>query len=523
MSISIKSSINTLMLDSIRYIKKNLPMMAVTNRKRFNIMEQYIESQNIANVQLTLQQALVVSNLLGEYASLGFPKVKKPLQFPEADAIQFGFQAGWHGFMGTYVTKEGNEIGMMYNVTTYTLVSKDVADRNKWTDLDNTLVSIQGNVIDKNAKKFYHVEPNVYQGSASNITIQSNPFYIKITDPKKENVILTEYKSLQPDNLYPMQTTFAIPEFGIDMSLLMRDPQGRFLQGDEGCFPCTFGMGTLYYSHPNLRASGTIKMPQKTYLIDSSNEIHFWMDHEWGNFYKNFDNFFARIILNVVEYKKPINLNWLWFGFQFDDGVSLAVASFHPVGKIEYSTHDPRAQKVTPDNKKTFTEVNIEVSKTETSETDVLYPVEWIITFEEKKYTVKSLIPDRAFVNPWINAGEASEARVDIFDEHGDKVGVGSAESMGYFSIDQYTRNQVNILMPEYQFSDVQRNLLFNRIKETIKVKFIDIFPSVLLSFLFFLILIIIIVWIIKYTTKGLKKIRDYINQSRSSPANTFV
>ena len=66
------------------------------------------------------------------------------------------------------------------------------------------------------------------------------------------------------------------------MDIILNLTKGYVLNGDQGLSPSCGGVGTIYYSVPNLRIK-----PGESSLSINGNKIRltggkFWYDHQWG-------------------------------------------------------------------------------------------------------------------------------------------------------------------------------------------------------------------------------------------------
>ena len=115
-------------------------------------------------------------------------------------------------------------------------------------------------------------------------------------------------------------------EIGVDITFAT----GRdyLLQGVDGCAPCCSGIGTLYYSIPNLEldaAASRISIDGQEIDLTSG---AFWFDHQWGNGLGGGNP--RSEALRAASILSPSALSgWDWFMAQFDDNRQITLAALH--------------------------------------------------------------------------------------------------------------------------------------------------------------------------------------------------
>ena len=127
--------------------------------------------------------------------------------------------------------------------------------------------------------RHYQAKPVVVAGITGLVDFVDDPFTYRIG----KNVI----RSSQKSSLFPLQLQAKGADLGLDPPVEMHvdfafsSAKKPFLQGKNGCAPCCGGVGTLYYSIPNLRLD-----PAKSRLRLKGEEValtggKFWFDHQW--------------------------------------------------------------------------------------------------------------------------------------------------------------------------------------------------------------------------------------------------
>lgn len=90
---------------------------------------------------------------------------------------------------------------------------------------------------------------------------------------------------------------------------------GAKFQGKEGCVPCISGLGTNYFSLPDLRSTLTLD-GNKTV----AGEMKGWMDHQFWKVSPTPANWFSRVVGNVGALMAPSPvLSWCWFTVQLPE------------------------------------------------------------------------------------------------------------------------------------------------------------------------------------------------------------
>jgi len=230
---------------------------------------------------LTPHQAYEVAMLLGLDSSKGFAKIPEAaaLSFPAIHEAQLQSQVGWHFFVGSCWGENGKEYGIELMFWQVTLLPPPIARQFGLSDAQNQILELQF-AISEAGERHYQAVPIIVAGTTGLLDFQGDPFLVA----QGKN----EARSLQAGRLFPIrlqaQGTYrggAVPvELAIDLTLSSERPP--LLQGADGCMPCCAGVGTLYYSIPNLvldPARSTLRLKGEEVKLSSGT---FWMDHQWG-------------------------------------------------------------------------------------------------------------------------------------------------------------------------------------------------------------------------------------------------
>lgn len=436
-------------------------------RKRYQTLINHSSS-------LSPHQAYVMSIFLGLDSSRGYKEIPKKadLTFPQADTPQFRCQVGWHFFVGSCTGKNGKEYGVELMFWQYALLPPPIAKHFGLSDLENQVLELHLGISEA-GDKHYRSRPIVIAGTTGLIGFDNDPFCYTLG----KNTI----KSLQNDSLFPLQ----LQAWGIDLGvkppvelkidLTLSVVKDYLLQGKDGCCPCCGGVGTLYYSVPNLRVKpnkSTLKLKgEEVTLIDGK----FWYDHQWGTGFMPAGNPRPSVLRAVNNLAKPSPEGWDWFMAQFDDDTELTMSAMHSNANLKfYQQTGPKppgvmnakvsGKFVDKDNNVTEAQGTMQVTDWVKSKqspdpanywvTNTWYPNKWEFSFESK-------VPEgiRNFkVIPIVQTGQTgffatgaqySEGAVYLKDEKERVIGRGFAESTAYANT---TRNALNLAgLPDSQ------------------------------------------------------------------------
>jgi len=119
----------------------------------------------------------------------------------------------------------------------------------------------------------------------------------------------------------------------IKISLTLDQTKGYVLNGDEGLSPSCGGVGTLYYSVPNLLLNPDTSSLSINGTKFTLNSGKFWYDHQYGTGFMpggNPRSDVVRAFNNLTALVKPPNPGgWDWMMLQFDDNTEIGLAALH--------------------------------------------------------------------------------------------------------------------------------------------------------------------------------------------------
>ncbi|MBI5679370.1 MAG: ATP-binding protein [Methanobacterium sp.] len=406
---------------------------------------------------LSPHQAYAMTLFLGMDSSKGYEAIpaKADFKLPQDDAPQFNYQLGWHFIVGSCVGENGKEYGVQFMFWQYALLPPEIAKHFGLSEIENQILELHLAVSEAGGKH-YRSKPILIAGTTGLIDFSDNPFDYTFGKNK--------IKALNEDSTFPLQ----IKGWGIDLNpdspsdievdITLTQNKDYLLQGKNGCDPCCGGVGTLYYSVPNLRVD-----PDKSILRINEEEVSlksgkFWYDHQWCNGMLPAGSprvKVLRVANNLSE--KPAG-GWDWFMAQFDEDRELTMASIHSNEMKQFyeqtGPNPPGVMKVNVSGKyideknnskgvKGTLKVTEWIKSVKSQDPDLYpvtntwYPQRWEFEFGED-------VPEdiRNFVmTPIVDGGQSgffgsglhySEGAVYLKDREGNLIGRGFAESTGY-------------------------------------------------------------------------------------------
>ncbi|MCB2189262.1 MAG: ATP-binding protein [Deltaproteobacteria bacterium] len=301
----------------LNYMKDNPDSYTPSYADVFDTFLQYSDS-------LTPHQSYALSTSVGVESSRGHQELSpdKVFSFPQDDAPQFEYQTGWHFFVGSVFSDTGQEYGVEYMFWHYSLLPEDLASQLGLTPLENQVVEMHLAVTPAGGK-MYRAKPYVVAGTTGLVDFGEEPFNYRLGN--------NYMRALQGDGTFPLElkawgldeTTDDTVEMEIDLTLNQAKPY--MLNGDEGFAPCCGGVGTLYYSVPNLPidpAKSVIKLNGETIHLDHGK---LWYDHQWGSSPSpvNPRDESLRAMQNLSP-REPDG--WEWIAAMFDDNTEIALS-----------------------------------------------------------------------------------------------------------------------------------------------------------------------------------------------------
>ena len=218
--------------------------------------------------------------------------------------------------------------------------------------------------------------------------------------------------------------------------------------------PCVDGMGTLYYSIPNMVVApkSSLKIGDETITLARGT---FWFDHQWGYLSGNPQSSVLRAANNTKQPEPP---GWDWFMTQFNGDRQLTMFAPHTNAYMGYyyqtGPQPPKALQVNVVGKYIDEQKNLANTvgtltvsqwlKSEYSpnpvrypETNTWHPNRWEFSFNEivpgdiRSFTLVSIV-ESGQINYFANGSQYAEGAVYVRTANGDDIGRGFAESVQY-------------------------------------------------------------------------------------------
>lgn len=415
-------------------------------KKRYSLLKSLVG-------ELNAQQAYVIATkFLGQNSTQGFEAMPEhsTIKLPRDHAPQLRSQVGWHFFVGSGWDAKGEEYGIEMMFFRVALLPPILANSLGISDIENQVVELQFG-ISKAGDKHYQTDPVVVAGTTGLIQLELDPMHYKLGH--------NEIRANKKGQFFPM----SIAAHGIDRGekdeielgaeLEFSSGKETLMQGANGCMPCVDGMGTLYYSIPNvvLKSGTIIYKGEKIKLAKGT----FWFDHQWGSFGGNPHSSVLRAANNT---SKPGPAGWDWYMAQFVGNRQITMFAQHSKAyeRFYFQTgeHPPEpmvidvAGKYMDENKKTsiiWGKLTIdEWVKSEASPNKKLYPVthtwhpnSWKFSFDNKlpedirDFSMTQIV-EKGQANFFANGSQYNEGAVILRDDDGKDIGRGFAEAVQY-------------------------------------------------------------------------------------------
>lgn len=409
---------------------------------------------------LSGQQAYAMDLMLGPTSSRGYQQIPKAMQFsfPRDDAPQNQFQVGWHFFVGSAYALDGEEFGVQMMFWHYALLPPAIAKAAGLSDLENQVLEMHL-AVSRADGRHYRAKPYVVAGTTGLINFSEAPFNYE----QGNNYM----RSRQKDSLFPIDLrAWGLDESGdkpveMALNLGLSQTKGYVLNGADGLSPACGGVGTLYYSVPNLRVTdgSWVEIDGKKVDLASGK---FWYDHQYGTGMLpdgNPRNELVRAFTRTMELAKaPGPGGWDWMMLQFDDNTEMGLAALHTAenaGFYEQTGANPPGTMtaamnglfIDKDGSKRAVKGHIEVSQWIRSSvsyppydvTHTWYPDHVNIVFDADapvpaERRVVQMVPIvKTGQQGWFAMGlQYSEGAVYLQNAQGEDVGRGFLESTGY-------------------------------------------------------------------------------------------
>jgi predicted secreted hydrolase len=405
---------------------------------------------------LSPHRAYAMTSLLGLDSSKGYRRIpdRADLRFPAAHAEDLQTQVGWYFFVGSCWDEDGAEYGVELMFWRVALLPVPVARAFGLTDIENQIVELQL-AVSKAGDRHYQAKPIVVAGTTGLLEYKPDGLGARLG----KNVV----RSLEPDGVFPIQIQAkgwcdAEEEpVELEIDLTFASSKGVILQGANGCMPCCGGVGTLYYSIPNLRLD-----PERSRLRLKGREARltrgkFWMDHQWGTGMVPGGSPRNHVLRALGALNSPGPGGWDWFNAQFDDDQEVTFSALHSRAYLPFyhqtgatppgtMTVEVRGKHSLPDGTvrdvggtmqiTDWVKVADSPDPAQYRSTHTWYPNRWEFTLDDvpdaiRRFTMTPIVA-RGQAGFFANGAQYAEGAVYLTNERGERIGRGFAESVLY-------------------------------------------------------------------------------------------
>ncbi len=414
--------------------------------KRYKTLLKYCDSLS------TQQLYVIASKFLGLNSSQDFEQMPKSstIKFPRDHSPQLRSKVGWHFFVGSAWGSDGNEYGVELMFFRVAILPPNMAAELGLSDIENQIVEMQLG-ISKVGDIHHQADPVIVAGTSGLIDFEIDPFMYRLGK--------NEMKSLKKGKLFPMNLkakgidrNSGEMEIGVDLEF--SSGKEYLMQGDNGCMPCVDGLGTLYYSIPNIELKAGSSLIYNGKKVTLKNGL-FWFDHQWGFLSANPHSAVLRAANNMA---KPAPAGWDWYMAQFNGNRQLTMFAAHSSKYEKYyfqtgpespgvMTIDVAGKYMDKDSKLYNTSGTLIIDdwvKSEISPNPSLYPVThtwhpnaWHFSFDQtmpediRQFSMHQIV-NGGQTNFFANGSQYGEGAVYLKDKNGKDIGRGFAEAVQY-------------------------------------------------------------------------------------------
>ena len=259
--------------------------------------------------ELTPLQAYAMRQLMGAASNAGYPSMpdQVDLEFPRDHRVQTDAQCGWHFLVGSLWDEDGNEYGIESMMFGFAMYPEPIAKEYGLSTLDNLSVEVQF-AISERGVRHHQGEPLVALGTSGLIRTNDAPFEFSVG--------ANSMTSADADDLLPLRVrTWGLDRGGdepleLACDLTLAEGKQVLLQGEHGAMPSVGGIGTYYYSIPNISIDPTcssIRIGDRDIGIVRG---QLWFDHQWGFLSGVSEHEVLRASQSIAQ---PDPAGWDWF------------------------------------------------------------------------------------------------------------------------------------------------------------------------------------------------------------------
>jgi len=405
--------------------------------------------------RLSAQQAYAISlNLLGPPASVGYDMVptKANFEFPRDFGPKPRSAVGWHFFVGSCWDEDGNEYGVELMFFQAGIFPPPLAAGFGLTENENQVVEVQL-AVSKAGEGHWQADPVCLGGTSGLISHTADPFSYHIGR--------NSMASRDEDEFFPITAKAwgvdrgEAPERELSVDITFTGGKQYLFQGAEGCMPAVDGIGSLYYSIPNISldpTSSTLTLDGRSVRLVRG---QFWFDRQWG-YISGVSR--SKVMRAATFSKDPSPAGWDWFMAQFTGDRQVTVFAPHASERSEYyeqtgpehpgtMTARVGGTYMDADRNQSLTWGTLRITdwiRAVTSPnpkryavTDTWYPNRWEFEFDDvvpadvRRVTMTPIV-QVAQVGFFANGAQYAEGAVILTDPDGTDIGRGFAESVAY-------------------------------------------------------------------------------------------
>lgn len=403
---------------------------------------------------LTPHQAYtIIARFLGNNTTQFFDQMPESanLQFPRDHQPKLTSQVGWHFFVGSAWAEDGQEYGVELMFFRQAILPPELAKKIGLSDIENQVVEIQL-AISKAGDVHHQADPIVVAGTSGLIECSAKPFRYALGKNIIEGKGNAEFLPLTIRVQGKDRSDDRPFELGLDLNLT--GGKDYLLQGDDGSMPSVAGVGSLYYSIPNIQVSAGSSLRYGDETIRLKKGL-MWFDHQWGFLGGNPQSEVLRAANNIST---PGPSGWDWYMAQFDGDRQITMFAAHSKKYMSYyfQTGDtppptmsvPVAGKYMDEQGElhnTWGTLKItEWIQAKLSSNPELYPItnvwhpnEWHFVFDKvmpediRHFSMHQIVPGGQ-TNFFANGSQYNEGAVYLKDSNGKDIGRGFAEAVQY-------------------------------------------------------------------------------------------
>lgn len=394
------------------------------------------------------------TGFLGPASTVGYDMVpaRADFSFPRDHLPKVRSQVGWHFFVGSCWDTRGREYGVELMFFQTALFPPPVAAGFGLTDDENQIVELQLAVSEAGGRHF-QAEPVVLAGTSGLVRYTSDPFSYHLG---RNSIQCHSGSDFFPLTIKAWGLDRGVDpglELGIDITFT--SGKEYLFQGADGCMPSIDGVGSLYYSIPNIQLdpnASSLELAGEKITLERGS---FWFDHQWGYLTGAPRSPVMRAAGNTSD-PKPIG--WDWFMAQVTGDRQITVFAPHskeqsrfyeqtgaqPPGvmQVEVAGTYMAADKSTVLARGTLRVTDwIKADHSPNPDrylvTDTWYPNRWEFAFNDsvpadiRHLSMTPIVPV-AQSGYFANGAQYAEGAVIIKDSQGTDIGRGFAESVSY-------------------------------------------------------------------------------------------